>query len=85
MTVKVQTFVVVDMGKLVFKCFGHIAHEKATVWAHKQASCRGRSSKEMVKCDLAEFELTGLKTDKKEKSTLYSLSLYGAGEKLISS
>ena len=74
MTVKVQTFAVVDMGKLVFKCFGHIAHEKATVWAHKQASCRGRSSKEMVKCDLAEFELTGLKTDKKE-NLHYSLSM----------
>ena len=47
-----------------------------------QAS-KGRSSKEMVKCDLAEFELTGLKTDKKE-NLHYILSLYGAGEKLIS-
>ena len=73
------------MSSSLLLMLGHIAHEKATVWAHKQASCRGRSSKEMVKCDLAEFELTGLKTDKKEKSTLYSLSLYGAGEKLISS
>ena len=72
MTVKVQTFAVVDMGSSQFLNALATLRMKKQQYGHKAS--KGRSSKEMVKCDLAEFELTGLKTDKKE-NLHYSLSM----------